>query len=729
MSGPTKKGAGAEGRGTPGGAGGAVRGAGATTVAAAAATLRQPTLETLGLGGVLGIFRRGALPVDRDALVERVFGPKADRGSLVISGASGIVGAGKTMQLGSRLEPFGVRVVALDFPGAPDGIGRQWPGLAQAFGREGAARIMGNVVRLTYDGRRLPEELKALKPRFLLEAIPEVLEVKRAHYKLFRETFPGIEIRSVTSGFPSKELGVGIAHPAFPHEINKVWEVVEAGPSAATQLLWALGLIPIPVSDDWSFVLDVLFCGVTLAGLRVHRATNLPFWKADKLIRRLLGPNPFRAHDAIGAKGADFLTWSCLHHLSARYGELFTPTPELIERKDTGQPWYPPDHFRPLVDWSLTPAEHEEFRVRVMGPVFQMTSLMLHERRAHLSHLNAIGELCAQFRRGVLAVMRELGPKAVRETVEAYHRLHPAAAASAWHPDALERMDTPEWQQLYVNAEHDGEVGVVTLSRESWSWDVDREMNRALDWLLAAGIRRVIVSGDFHLSTQMVGADTADFFGALEKLEAGLAITNGWSRTARRLWSDFEVSVGFVGGKRCMGGMLETLMHCHFLVAVDDARLGWPEVTLPVVPGMEGCHWPFRRAPRDAWPRLLHLLLSGVPVHATEAVGWLVDSAAPMSDALKAAWGLATGAHGPPKRGLESGALAAVPADVAGLAPADGPGIEAGRAAIARCVAQSCAVPVADALALQARLAAEFLNSKACRDGRVGAEYARTTAV
>ena len=34
----------------------------------------------------------------------------------------------------------------------------------------------------------------------------------------------------------------------------------------------------------------------------------------------------------IGAKGADFLTWSCLHHLSETYGDLFTPTPELVER-------------------------------------------------------------------------------------------------------------------------------------------------------------------------------------------------------------------------------------------------------------------------------------------------------------------------------------------------------------------------------------------------------------
>ena len=72
----------------------------------------------------------------------------------------------------------------------------------------------------------------------------------------------------MTSGFPSSQLGVGVAHPAFPHEINKVWEIVEPEPSAATQLLWTLGMIPVPVSDDWSFVLDVLFCGLTQAALR-----------------------------------------------------------------------------------------------------------------------------------------------------------------------------------------------------------------------------------------------------------------------------------------------------------------------------------------------------------------------------------------------------------------------------------------------------------------------------
>jgi len=696
-----------------------------TAVAAGATTrMRQPTLETLGLGTPLEAFRRGALPADAAALVERVFGPANDRGSLVISGASGIVGAGKTMQLGSRLAPYGVRTVALDFPGAPDGIGRQWPGLVAAFGADAAAKVMGSIVRLTYDGRTLPAELAAMRPKFVLEAIPERLDVKRAHYATLRAAFPGIEIRSVTSGFPAKELGVGVAHPAFPHEVNKLFETVEPEPSAITQLLWALGLVPVPVSDDWSFVLDVLFCGITLAGLRAHRATNIPFWKADKLIRRIVGPNPFRAHDAIGSQGADFLTWSCLHHLAEQHGGLFTPTPELVERKDTGQSWYPPDHFRPLVDWTLSAAELDEFRTRILGPVYQMTALMLHERRAHLAHLNAIGELCAQFRQGAVAMLRDAGAEGVRATVEAYHRLEPAAKG-AWHPEALAVLETPEAQQLYVNAEHDGEVGVVTLSRESYSWDVDRELNRAFDWLKAEGVRRVIVTGDFHLSTQMVGADTADFFGALERVEDGLAITNGWSRTARRLWDDFDVSVAFVGGKRCLGGMLELVMHAHHVVAVADARFGWPEVMLPVVPGMEACHWPFRRAPKDAWPRVSAMLLGGAPVRAKDAVGWLIDAAAPMDDALALAWALARGTDARAKRPLETGPLAGVPLEPAGLPAADGAEVEAGRAAIAGCIAKSCAVPAAEALALQARIAGEFLASPACRSGRVGAEYSR----
>src|SRR5512137_1748156 len=138
-------------------------------------SIRQPTLQTLGLGSVLDVFRNGRLPVDAGELVDRVFGPPGERGSLVISGANGIVGAGKMMQLTSRLEPFGVRSIGLSRPRTADGIGPQYPRLVEAVGQERADRIMGNIVRMTYDGKGLPADLKKWRPRFLLEAIPEIL--------------------------------------------------------------------------------------------------------------------------------------------------------------------------------------------------------------------------------------------------------------------------------------------------------------------------------------------------------------------------------------------------------------------------------------------------------------------------------------------------------------------------------------------------------------------------
>lgn len=689
--------------------------------------MRQPTLQTLGLGTTLEIFKNGCLPAVAGELVDQVFGKAGNRGALVISGANGIVGSGKAMQLASRLQPFGVPIVALDFPGAPDGLGRHYQGLAKTFGREGAGRIMESIIRMSYNGASLPPQLKGLNPRFLLEAIPEILDVKKAHYKIFRSAFPGMDIRSVTSGFPSSELGVGIAHPAFPHEISKIWEIVEPKPTAGTQLLWALGLVPVPVSDNWSFVLDVLFCGATLAALRYHEASNMPYWKIDKYFRKLLGANPFRAHDAIGAKGANFLTWSCLHHLGEQYGELFKPNADLDDRKETGAEYYPLNHFRPLVNWSLGRDEEEDFKVRTLGPLFQMTSLLLHEKRSHLTHINAIGELCAQFRRGILSVIRTEGCDAATKLVNKYQKLHPEAK-KCWYPETFENIGTPEWQQLYVNAEHNGSAGIITISRESYNSDVDAELNRAIDWLKKENIERVIISGDFHLSTQMVGADTADFYPALKDIKEGLRISRDWSKTARRLNDEFKVSVGYIGGKRCFGGCLELLLHCHYLVSVEDASLGMPEVTLPVVPGMEGCHWPLRKTATEKWPELFRLLLTGRPVLAKDAAGWLVDYAGPVDACLKTVWNLATGTgKGLPRRKIQEGPLKKLPKDA--VQGAEDNAVEAGKKAILECILASCAVTSAEALLVQARHSAGFMVSPAFHTGKIGAELKKMLEV
>jgi len=667
------------------------------------------------------MFQNGKPHYNLDSLVDQVFGPAGNRGALLISGGNGIVGSGKAMQLGARLLQYDVPIITLDLPNAPDGIGQQFPGLKSSFGAKTANDIMSNIIRFNYDGSSLPKRLDAFKPRFLLEAIPEILDLKKSHYAMMRSRFPGIEIRSVTSGFPNSELGVGILHPSFPHQINKVWEVIENKPSPITHMLLAMGLIPLPVSDNWSFVLDVLFCGITLCATRYHTASNMPYWKTDKLVRRFVGPNPMRAHDVIGP-GASFLTWSCLHHLAEKYGEVFRPSPELIRRKTTGESWYSSN--RPIVDWEL--ADIDEFNVWILGPLFQMTSLMLYEKRSHLSIMNSIGEICAQFTNGILALIRKIGPDETIKIVQNYHRKHPEAAKSCWYPEVFAQISGPEWQQLYVDAEHNGEIGLITIARESLNWDVIDELNRALDWLKREGIEKVILSGDFHLSTQLVGADTTEFYPALSDENQGYNVAYNWSKTARRFNDEFKISVGFINGKRCLGGMLELMLHCHYLVVLDSAQLGMPEVTLPVVPGMEGCNWSFRKTTAANYPKILKMLLTGKSLPAPDCQGWLIDYAGSLNDCLRKTWQIASGKdHSLPLRKLEKSGfdISAEGLDI----PESGNKLTvAGRKAIFDGAKAACAADYNQSIDIQARHSAGFMVSKNCKKGAIGKNYQKT---
>jgi enoyl-CoA hydratase/carnithine racemase len=138
----------------------------------------------------------------------------------------------------------------------------------------------------------------------------------------------------------------------------------------------------------------------------------------------------------------------------------------------------------------------------------------------------------------------------------------------------------------------------------------------------------------------------------------------------------------------------------------------------------------FRKASPEHWPKLLRLLLSGEPVRAAKAVGWLVDYAGTMEEVLRAAWSTASGASGGLRpRKLETGPLKNVPTEVGDLPAPGSAATQTARRAIAECVRASCGAPLAEALAIQATHSARFMLTRECREGRVGAEQARAMQV
>ena len=153
--------------------------------------------------------------------------------------------------------------------------------------------------------------------------------------------------------------------------------------------------------------------------------------------------------------------------------------------------------------------------------------------------------------------------------------------------------------------------------------------------------------------------------------------------------------------------MLELFLHCQEIVCHPEALLGFPEVNVPVVPGMEGCHLPFRRT-QDGHQDIVNMLLTGKSVTGEKAhqIG-LVDLCGDLDL-------LCDHLHDQRDIRLNRKSLLLV-LDVDLPLNEDSP-----RGVIARSIVASCLAEWDDALAVQAEHSGEFMVSPMCRRGRIG---------
>jgi 3-hydroxyacyl-CoA dehydrogenase len=89
-----------------------------------------------------------------------------------------------------------------------------------------------------------------------------------------------------------------------------------------------------------------------------------------------------------------------------------------------------------------------------------------------------------------------------------------------------------------------------------------------------------------------------------------------------RLEASDKLLVAAIHGT-ALGGGYEVALGCHYRCALSDARIGFPEVKLGILPGAGGT----QRAPRLAGiERALELILNGEPIGAVQAHQWrLID--------------------------------------------------------------------------------------------------------
>src|SRR3954447_12794872 len=186
-----------------------------------------------------------------------------------------------------------------------------------------------------------------------------------------------------------------------------------------------------------------------------------------------------------------------------------------------------------------------------------------------------------------------------------------------------------ETEHELVRFENEGGIGVIT---------VDNPPVNALSPGLPQGITAAIDKGNADPAVKamvLIGAGRSFIAGAdIRQFGRGPATTPPTRRHYDVSDQSPKPIVAAIHGY-ALGGGLETVLACHYRVAVPSAKVGLPEVQIGILPGAGGT----QRLPRLIGPKAaLDMIVSGRHVPAEEAYKLgIIDEVVPEADLRNAA--------------------------------------------------------------------------------------------
>lgn len=567
----------------------------------------------------------------QDPAVAAIFQPDATKApkALLVAGCCGNVGFGKLGQFARILSKHHVPVVALDLSDAVQGVKeRLADAMKKRFSPEQIAAITDGITIVQGTLDDVPAELEL---GFVFEAIPERLDIKRPFYEAIRKRDPEAYVFSATSGLTTKHLfeGIegadrsGVMHPFFPHLTNKLWEVPTQGGTTSketikvvSKFLGRFGMNVLAVKDVPSFAADRIFCGMMLEAVRIVDSTDLTPAQVDDACKKLLGTSPFFVHNLI--PGANYLSAHCMELMKEEVDS------SLYDIPDSWQPYV----ADPKKQWpyergqTCPPEQFAMVRTRMLGMLFALTAYMVEHEIAKPDVLNFLTENALAFRMGVPAMITELGFDEAKSVINAFVDMQKITKADEVAPLGALSKDKRGWDSIYVGTSvHDG-VGLISLKRRTINHGFIRELDLAIEKLEAdPAVKAMVVAPDGQLSREFGhGADPSCFVPTLGDYDKALNLIKTWKATTSKLSLGKPTVAALVG--RVLGGSNELASCCHARIAGAGTRIGQPEPTVGVVPGLGGCNHIHRFSKPEAAERINELLLTGHSFTAEEAAEW-----------------------------------------------------------------------------------------------------------
>jgi enoyl-CoA hydratase/3-hydroxyacyl-CoA dehydrogenase len=498
---------------------------------------------------------------------------------------------------------------------------------------------------------------------FVIEAVPERMEIKKAVYAELDEVTPGHAIlASNTSSLSVTEMGRETLRPGkvvgfhffFPASVMPLVEIISGEDTSRDTVTTAFNFAqairkqPITCKEVPGFVVNRILNSGVGEVWREQEEKGLSIKKIDEGIAgaNVTPMGPFFLIDMLGLD-------TVLHvaeYLNESYGDRFYVHKGMqklvadgkLGAKSGGEGFY--TNGEPNIDGDADP-NAEELADLLMLKSFVEACMVLEEgictvREIDLGMMAGAG---LDPRRGLFPPFWKAdleGLDTILEKLERYEESHGVRFAP---PTVLKRLvaqgrlGLKSGQGFYSYPQTDAE-GTVTLEKRgevAIAWLANPPMN-AISPQVIQDLKKVWeeVKADDELKAMIVysslpvvfsaGADVKAFTGMDEA--GGAELINTGHALLRELGQDRVSTVAAVNAI-AFGGGCELAMACDFRVAADSAVFGQPEINLGIIPGFGGT----QRLPRLVGPsKALQMNLTGDAVLAPEGSEWgLVDALVP----------------------------------------------------------------------------------------------------
>jgi enoyl-CoA hydratase/3-hydroxyacyl-CoA dehydrogenase len=435
---------------------------------------------------------------------------------------------------------------------------------------------------------------------WVIEAATENMALKRRIFAQVESVVrPDALITSNTSSLPAARIFSELKHkgratvthffaPAWRNPAVEVIAWEQTDPAVVDWLRWLFcltGKVPLVTADAVCFMLDRIFDNwCNEAALLLEHATAA---EIDSVAAEFVHAGPFFVLNL------------------ARGNPIITET-NTLQAEEEGAHYTPAPVFRSVDSWltvppgkkvDVAPETAEVIRDRLLGILFSQSVDILDRSIGEPADLDLGCRTALGFRKGPLELMRDLGDAETRRILDRLKTERPGMPMPKQPLAAYQDF----WRHVLVD-DTDG-VKIITLRRpEAMNALHDELTDEVLSVIRKfeadPAVKGFVLTG-YGARAFCAGADIGRFPAMLGDAAAATQYARDCSRLLVHLDAMQKPVVAALNGM-ALGGGLELAMRCHGIVALKDAWMQLPEITLGIVPGIGAMVVPYRRWPQAA---------------------------------------------------------------------------------------------------------------------------------